>query len=148
MQRVRQAWAGLLLAAALGCGGGSADDVPVTGTVTLDGNPLPGAVVTFHPEGATKGLGGHGKAGDDGHYSLTPARGGKGIPPGEYTVVVSRLLRRDGSPPDPNVPPIESDAHETLPALYSRREASTLKATVSPEAKVHDFALQTPAKRR
>jgi hypothetical protein len=63
-------------------------------------------------------------------------------------VVVSRPLRKDGSPPDPNVPPIESDARETLPAIYSNRDASTLRAKVSPEAKVHDFALTTPPKKR
>jgi hypothetical protein len=148
MRLVRRAWAGLLLAGVLGCGGESADAVAVSGTVTRDGNPLPDAVVTFHPEGATKGLGGSGRTGADGRYTLTPARGGKGIPPGDYTVVVSRPLRPDGSPPDPNVPPIESDARETLPAIYSNRDASTLRAKVSQEAKVHDFALKTTPKKQ
>lgn len=135
-------WAAALLVGVPGCGG-SAGGVVVTGTVTLDGRPLPGATVWFYPEGSTPGLGGSGRTGPDGQYALTAARGGTGLPPGEYKVVVSRALRPDGSPPDPDVPPIESDARETLPAAYSNREATTLRAAVSPGAKVHDFTLRT-----
>jgi hypothetical protein len=147
MGMVRRICAGALLAGAVGCGGPS-DGLAVTGTVTLDGRPLPDAVVTFYPEGATGGLGGSGTTGPDGTYALTSARGGTGIAAGEYKVIVSRPLRPDGSPPDPHTPPIESDARETLPPIYSDRDASELKATVSKDAKVHDFALQAPRKRK
>jgi len=137
---------GVILAAGLlGCGA-SSGDVPVTGTVTLDEKPLADAVVTFYPVGNTAGLGGAGRTGPDGKYTLTPARGGGGLPPGEYTVVISRLLRPDGTPLPPGVPPIESDARETLPAAYSSRDASKLKRTVSKEAKSYDFALGTAEK--
>lgn len=139
--------AGLLLAGMAGCGGPS-DQIAVTGTVTLNGKALPDAIVTFHPEGATGGLGGSGKTGADGKYTLVSAQGGKGVLPGGYKVVVNRLLRPDGSPPDPNSPPIESDARETLPATYSNRDSSTLTATVSKAASVHDFALQGLPKRK
>jgi hypothetical protein len=144
---VRWICAGALFAGTVGCGG-SADGIAVTGTVTLDDRPLPHAVVTFYPVGATGGLGGSGKTGPDGAYAVTSARGGRGIAPGEYKVVVSRPLRPDGSPPDPNTPPIESDARETLPARYSDRDASELKAVVSKDATVHTFALQTPPKKK
>ena len=142
-----RAWAGLLLVALAGCGG-SAGRVAVTGTVTLDGRPLPGAVVTFYPEGETGGLGGSGRTGPDGRYALTAARGGPGVLPGEYRVVVSRLLRPDGSAPDPGTPPAESDARETLPAAYLDRASTRLRASVSEDATVHDFALRSDAKGR
>jgi hypothetical protein len=136
--------AGWLLLGLAGCG--SPDGVTVTGRVTLDGRPLPNAEVTFHPLGDTKGLGGSAVTDADGRYELVSARVNKGVAPGEYRVVVSRRLRPDGSPPDPNVPPIESDARETLPAAYSRLDASTLTARVSREKPAHDFAL-TAAKK-
>src|SRR5262249_49649602 len=146
MGSVRWLWAGLLLAGAAGCGGPS-DRVAVTGTGTLDGEPLPGAVGTLPPDGATAGQGGGGRTGPDGTYTLTSA-GGAGVPPGAYKVVISRPLRPDGSPPDPGRPPIESDARETLPAVYSSLDATTLTATVSTDAAVHDFSLRLPPKRK
>jgi hypothetical protein len=145
MRVVWRSCAGLLLAAALGCGsrGGSA----VTGKVTLNGTALANAMVTFYPEGPTGGLGGSGRTDAEGKYTLTAGRGGKNILPGEYRVVISRPLNPDGSAPDPNVPPIESQARETLPPNYSHRDSTTLRATVTKEAKPQDFALEAPAGR-
>jgi hypothetical protein len=130
----------LLLAGLLGCG--SSETVVVTGTVTLNGEPLAGAAVTFYPDGTTGGLGGNGWTGPDGRYTLTSARGGKGTLPGTYRVVVSRFLNPDGSAPDPKVPPAEGKARETLPGRYSDRDATELRATVSKDARVHDFTLK------
>jgi len=134
----------ILAAGLFGCGG-TAGGVAVTGTVTLDEQPLADAVVTFYPDGETAGLGGAGRTGADGRYTLTAARGGS-LPPGEYTVVISRPLRPDGTAPPPDVPPIESDARETLPATYSSRDASALKRTVSKDTKGYDFRLHTSGK--
>jgi len=138
-----------LALAALTClaGCSSATDITVTGTVTLDGRPLPDALVFFYPEGDTPGLGGSGRTGSDGKYTLQPAQGKKGISPGSYKVVISRPLRRDGSPADPNVPPIESDARETLPPKYSDRSASKLTAQISKDKTVHDIDLDSGKKR-
>jgi hypothetical protein len=135
-----------VLWAALGCGASS--DVAVTGTVTLDGQPLTNALVTFYPEGKTPGLGGNGRTGADGKYTLTPNRKGQGLAPGEYRVVISRRLNPDGSVADPNVPPIESKARETLPPIYSQRESSKLKANVSKDQTVYDFPLESPSKKK
>jgi hypothetical protein len=119
----------------------------VTGTVTLDDKPLPNAIVTFYPGPGTPGLGGGGATGPDGKYTLTPARGGGGLAPGAYVVTVNRPLRRDGSPPPPDVPPIESDARESLPASYSSRKDTELRATVAKGTPSYNFALHTPGKR-
>jgi hypothetical protein len=138
---------GVGLLGVLGCGGPS-ESVVVSGTVKLDGQPLSHASVTFVPEGATRGLGGSGRTDAEGRYTLTDARGGKGILPGEYRVVISRPLEKDGSAPDPKVPPIESTARETLPARWSDRTATELRATVSKEGRVHEFTLRTAGKGR
>ena len=77
----------LLLSAALsGCGGGS-DLVlgEVEGVVTLDGKPLPNAVVTFAPKGG--GPAGVGKTNAEGEYQLMTA-GQPGAVPGEHTVSI------------------------------------------------------------
>ena len=135
---------GWLLLLALGCG--SSDAVVVTGTVTLDGRPLPDALVTFYPEGTTAGLGGSGRTGADGQYTITPSRKGQALL-GTYRVVISRRLRPDGSPADPKVPPIESDARETLPPMYSQREASKLTVTVTRDQTNYDFPLRSQSKK-
>lgn len=123
-----------------GCGGPAG--VAVTGTVTLDGKALPGAMVSFRPTGLkTEGLGGTARTGPDGKYTIQEARGGKGIASGDYIVVISRRLRPDSSAPPLDVAPMDSDARETLPGKYSDSTLSTLRATVSKDKPVHDFAL-------
>ncbi|HEY8505703.1 MAG TPA: carboxypeptidase-like regulatory domain-containing protein [Gemmataceae bacterium] len=56
-----------------GCGGGG-ELAPVSGTVTLDGQPLPGATVTFAPaapgENPEAGVSSYGKTDEQGRYSL------------------------------------------------------------------------------
>jgi hypothetical protein len=129
-----------------GCNGGS--QVPVSGTVTLDEAPLAHAMVTFRPSSQkTEGLGGSGETGPDGKYVIVGARGEKGLAPGDYVVIISLRLRPDGSPADPNVPPMDSDAREKLPPQYSDPGASTLKATVSSDQAVHNFPLQLKKKK-
>jgi hypothetical protein len=129
----------------VGCGSGTG--IAVTGTVTLDGEVLPGALVTFRPaDQKTEGLGGAGTTGPDGKYTLRDARSGGGLAPGQYKVSISRRLRPDGSVPPPDVPPIESDARETLPPRYSDPQQSSLRANVSKEQTSYDFPLKQKQK--
>jgi hypothetical protein len=132
----------LLLLAALGCGKSDrVPVVPVSGTVTLNGEPLPGAAVTFIPAGETLGTGGSAVTAADGSYTLT-SREGRGLVPGEYRVTISRWLRPDGSPPPAEVAPIDSDARETLPERFSDRDQTILTATVSEGGAAIDFPLR------
>src|SRR5262245_53793185 len=91
----------VVLSGIVGCGGTSAKPLPktapVSGKVTLDGQPLKGATVTFSPTGTTKGIECTGITDDAGAYKLKQIRGEDGAPPGEYTVVISRFLKKDGS---------------------------------------------------
>lgn len=135
--------AGLLVGLA-GCKGGS--DLEVSGTVSLDGEPLKNAAVQFIPQGETAGLGGSAITDGAGKFTLTNAQGGKALAPGTYKVVVSKRLNKDGTEPDPNVPPIESQAVETLPAIFSDENHSTLTMTVKADQKTYDIKLETPKK--
>ena len=49
MKKSVRGWVCLVLLCALGCGGGP-KRVPVSGTVTLDGEPLNGGVLHFYPD--------------------------------------------------------------------------------------------------
>jgi hypothetical protein len=121
------------LATLVGCGGPPEPTrLPVTGTVTLDGDPIGNALVSFLPEANTKTLPSFAATAPDGKYVLRAPQGQKGIEAGTYRVTVSRLLRKDGTPPPPDVPPIESDAFETLPPMYSDPALTVLRVTIDP----------------
>lgn len=68
----------------VGCGSPVA---PVTGKVTLDGDPVEGAIVAFSPDGGT-GTSGAAKTGADGTYELVSSLGG-GVPPGKYKIAIT-----------------------------------------------------------
>jgi len=62
---------------------------PVTGTVTLHGKPVAGAVITFVPTG-TDGEAASAITDSEGKYALTTWQAGDGARPGEYRVKVSK----------------------------------------------------------
>jgi len=92
----------LLLASPLliGCSSEPTLDVEyVEGLVTLDGSPVPGAIVTFYPVDRTVGMSATGMTDDQGIYKLTPT-GSKselkvqpesGTKPGEYKVSIIKV---------------------------------------------------------
>lgn len=142
-------WHGVVIAfslfALVGCGGKKSDLTfnPVSGVVTLDGQPLAEADVSATPSGTTMGLGGGGRSNEKGEFQMTHARGEPGLPPGEYKVAISLRKRPDGTVPPPNdpTPPIESNAVETLPQ-YSDPATTTLTLTVPPTTTPVEFKLQ------
>ncbi|MBM3992859.1 MAG: carboxypeptidase regulatory-like domain-containing protein [Planctomycetes bacterium] len=133
--------AGMLLVL-LGCDSGPPLHT-VSGTVILKGKAIEGAVVRFMPEGATEGFGGQGVTDATGKYEVIAGNMNqrKGLPAGKYKVVITCLRRPDGSAPDPNVPPIESDAKEHIPEPYSNRRDTPLTATIGSEPATVDFTL-------
>lgn len=139
--------AGLLI---LGLGCGSSQPaiplIPVSGVVTLDGSPVDQAKVTFVPQLETKGNGGWGITDASGKYMIKTPQGAVGIPAGEYNVAISKRLNPDGSAPNPDEPPIESKARETLPINVSDESKTTLKATVSASTKELHWKLKGKAK--
>lgn len=90
----RRAFVGFVLVAigimqGAGCGrsGDLPPTVPVTGTVTYQGAPLPNAQVTFYPEGGERPAAGTTDA--NGAYSLTTFNSNDGAVPGGHTVTVT-----------------------------------------------------------
>ncbi len=130
---------GLMSAALSGCGGSPPPvktlpaTVPTTGVVKMDGKPLSLATVVFVPSGATKGVECIGVTDEAGKFSLQQMRGDSGAPPGEYRVVVSRMVK-DGKPIQlgPDEFPANVGATESLPLKYSNPSESTLAAVVPP----------------
>lgn len=80
---------GVVLGSLVGCGDKGL--VRLTGTVTLDGEPLEAATVTFMRTDG-KGRPASGLTSADGAFELTSFRSGDGLPPGEYRVTISKVV--------------------------------------------------------
>ncbi len=167
--------AGLVLAvggAALACGcGQSGADRPatyaVTGKVTLDGNPVEGAAVSFVASGEGKSAAGITDA--SGTYQLSTFGGNDGAVPGQYKVKITKYKGEGGEvapggitgpiddggqhPDDYDGAPEVGGASEgppglpenELPANYADPNMSGLTATVTENAaqNVFDFELKS-----
>ena len=125
----------------VGCGGAPAatplpETVPVTGVITLDGQPIAAAAVTFIPQGQTKGIECQGTTDEGGRYQLQQQHGAEGAPPGSYKVVISRLLRGEGAGAG-------GIAVESLPPRYSDVRVSQLTAVIPQAGGEFNFDLQS-----
>lgn len=121
------------LPAIVGCG---ADDgyerVPITGILTVQDQPLPGAIVQFLPPDGSIAPGALGTSDEEGVFEVISSRqGDEGVPPGEYTVRVSKLINPDGTAVPPTAPEADyPDARESVPRPYNG-PGSPLKVTIS-----------------
>jgi hypothetical protein len=139
-----------LIALTFGCGPKPAETIPVSGLVTLDGQPLSGANVIFVPQGETKGNGGLGTTNADGRFEarLNDNRSDKGqlgLFAGSYKVLVSKMVNPDGTPfvASEDVAPIDSNAKELLPEKFSHYEQTMLSADITPDMKPLTFDLRS-----
>jgi hypothetical protein len=101
----------------VGCGSGS-KVVPVSGTVTLDGKPLPNAHVAFQPEASkgtqNAGVGSYGVTDASGKYSLhTADTDQNGAVVGTHRVEIRLKQETDDRDPKLRPPP------KTLPPRYN-----------------------------
>lgn len=110
----------------LGCGGGASDTPPlgkVSGLVTLDGQPLAGAIVVFQPP---DGRSSEGLSDESGNYTLRYDNTNYGAKVGPH--VVSVTTRTDGyAKPPQNGQEGEwvKGQPETVPAKYLKPGALT-----------------------
>jgi hypothetical protein len=126
--------AAVVLAVRLGMGGGDGlRRVPIHGKLTAKGQPLSHATILFVPLATTRGEGGIGRTDDGGNFTLIGSRqGAKGLVPGDYRVVVRRLISKDGAVlPDDAKEADNPGCKESVPKPYPYLESTTLKATVS-----------------
>lgn len=112
------------LAVIAGCGGDSGPEgVPVSGVVTLNGEPLEGADINFlhekHPVGMITGK--------EGKYRIPIP-----VVPGEYKVTISKLKGLENIPEGLAIGTVPGDKNhpETLPPHYSNPQLTKLKFTV------------------
>jgi hypothetical protein len=115
---------GLVVVLAIGCGGSKF--APVSGKVTLDGQPLPNAEVSFQPiaaEGSIEaGVGSSAKTDENGQFTLKTATGQNGAVVGKHVVRISaksaqveerdERLPRGGPRLEDKVPPKYNAASE------------------------------------
>jgi hypothetical protein len=81
---------------ATGCGSKPPESsLQVSGRVTLDGNPLQGAIVTFNPIGQTQGTGASATTDAAGNYKLQPRRRGETVVEGKYRITIARFQPHD-----------------------------------------------------
>jgi len=97
---------------------------PVTGKVTIGGEPLASAMVTFHPEG--EGNKGQAATEADGTYVLNTYDVKDGAVIGKHTVTVERYLPPMPTQPGGKIP----SARSTVPRKYNTPEKSPLKYEV------------------
>jgi hypothetical protein len=115
----------LALLVVAGCGGPG--PVPVSGTVTYQGQPLADVNVTFlGPEGLVA----TGTTDAQGQFSkLDSNRGGEGAVPGEYRVTITP---KSNVPADPSATvSYEMASAPPFPPKYMTLETTDLKATVA-----------------
>jgi hypothetical protein len=143
----------LLVAAAGGCGGKN-KPVRVEGIVTLDGNPLAGATITFVPEQEGRRPA-SGVTDDDGSFELTTFQAGDGALAGDYKVTVSKgvdqpipegdpekglagkkIYHSDAKSPKNKKTIAARAASSPVPAVYRDSSRTPLKQSVPPEGTV------------
>jgi hypothetical protein len=142
----------LVLAAVCGCSRSDPNapkTVPGGGTVTLNGQPVEGASVTFSPAGA--GRVAYGKTDAQGQFKLSTTNTIPGAVPGAYQVGIAKTRTEGGMTPEESQayyektgqPPPAPTTVEELPEKYKTPASSGLKATVEASGKNEfPFALQ------
>ncbi|MBW3598603.1 MAG: carboxypeptidase-like regulatory domain-containing protein [Planctomycetes bacterium] len=121
-----------------GCGGSGLDTAPVTGTVTLDGEPLSGATVTFVPERTgMEAPSSQGMTDAQGRYALSVvATGDEGAVIGQHQVTINVFPEQEDPTDDADLALTEE---QIVPARYN--EDSELTYEVKDGSNVADWAL-------
>lgn len=134
----------------IGCGKSATQITqPVSGIVTLDGTPLEGANITFHPKTSGDVAGGFSTSG--GQYTVQTMQGepGKGTTPGEYLVTAvkmesvptgKKIENSDGTTID------EATERSVVPKIYSSRETTPVAVTVVKGKNTINIELSSSAK--
>ncbi len=144
MMRLTLVCAALALFA--GCGSSNPPTAQVTGTVTLDGDPVEGATVLFLPDDTTlKAATASTQA--DGTYALTTFEAGDGAMPGSYKVKVHKYDLPEGG----MNPYGESQTADEIQPMTQEEELAAMEAAYSaadakPDQKEEKAKNELPAK--
>lgn len=122
-----------------GCGG---DIGRVSGTVTVNGEPISNATIMFYPQ---EGRASVGKTDESGKYSLTYTKGVTGAKIGTHVVTVSTEVfaeeNRNVDYEETSRMPTVMGRKETMPPKYLDRTKSELTADVKSGSNTIDFDL-------
>ncbi|QDV56691.1 carboxypeptidase-like regulatory domain-containing protein [Rosistilla oblonga] len=154
-----------------GCGDAGPPRVPITGTLTLDGEPLAFKSLTLTPIEGTTGGGASGYSDSEGKYQVLAMVPGavqdfNGCPPGRYRVTVSEPLIPisdadfqtaskgeviDSNEPAaavfmPTTPRKKKQAKGAIPSVYASGTMSPLVIDVAEGNELIDLALASTAK--
>ena len=86
----------MLMVSAVGCGESGPQLAPVSGRVTLDGDPLAVAEITFQPDAGAAGSASYGRTDPSGRYELLYSRKKKGALVGPHTVRIRAATELTG----------------------------------------------------
>ncbi|MCA9270687.1 MAG: hypothetical protein KDA41_19530 [Planctomycetales bacterium] len=140
-RRTALAAAAALLAALVGCGGESYPMAPVSGRVTLDGQPLAGARVGFEPrrqgESPNAGPGSYATTDADGRFELVALTGAKGAVVATHDVRISTVVL-----PAQRGEDLAVAVPEKVPPCYNDETTLTFDVPAKGAADA-DFALST-----
>lgn len=138
-----------MMAAAGGCGGDGLPRQPLSGKVTLDGQPIESAVVTFTPTNTSGSSTSAAAEVKSGSFSISRA---DGLIPGSYRVSISSTKEVPAKPSrkketdsvtGEEITPPSTTLAEALPARYNTR--SELTAEVA-EAGPNEFTFTLTSK--
>ncbi len=130
----------LVLAGTLltGCGSDGPKLAEVTGKVTVDGKPVPNAIVTFNPT-APGGSNSLGKTDSQGNYRLSFTQDKRGAMIGEHEVEI--VTKKMSASDMPDTGEAVSTEFVAIPAKYRKR--GVLKATVENRSNTINFELES-----
>lgn len=126
----------LLMTSLIGCNRTAAPDtVPVSGTVTYNGQPVTSGTVAFQPAEIRGGEGeiqrpAVGVIGSDGRYALSTFEPGDGVVPGDYRVAVLSYADE----PTPEEYAEGATRKSAIPEKYTSGQTSGLRTQIAPEA--------------
>ncbi|WP_440591438.1 carboxypeptidase regulatory-like domain-containing protein [Schlesneria sp.] len=121
-----------------GCGKSGPSLTDVKGSIKLDGKPLAGAQVTFHPVSGSRPS--YGITDASGNYSLKFTQDRSGSLEGDHLVRISTW-----SPPVDDGKTTSPGSDEKVPAAYNDKaeETAVMKKTVKGKVAVVDFELDS-----
>ncbi|MEM7476429.1 MAG: hypothetical protein AAF483_15665 [Planctomycetota bacterium] len=103
----------LSLCAFAGCGGPTLPTIDVTGSVTVDGQPMEGVSVIFSPAASSSGRAATGQTDAQGNFKLTTETPGDGALAGDYKVAITKAQTADDNLPK-EVDPDDPDSMDSI----------------------------------
>ncbi|XZE46864.1 hypothetical protein SH467x_002160 [Pirellulaceae bacterium SH467] len=132
----------LCVATWTGCGDGGPELASVTGVVTIDGQPIPNAVLTFVP---AEGSPSYGQTSRDGRFSLmfTDTKRGAMVGPHQVSIEVQRISKEELAEMKAQGMEVPDKTVE-IPKAY--RQPGALTAEVKRGSNAIDFHLEAKTK--